>query len=75
MQTHKYTRTLKLNTLVAAWAEEEREQIGDDKSSAYTVDRDAYWKLVDLGPNIITYVVAEYAAERNSWWHELLHVQ
>lgn len=68
-----HERTLKFNTLVAAWAEQQHEHIGDNNSSAYTVDCDAYWELVDLGPSIIAYVMAEYAAEQDGWWHELLH--
>lgn len=28
---------------------------------------------MDLGPSIIANVMAEYAADQDGWWHELLH--
>lgn len=37
-----HERMLKFNTLVAAWAEQQREHIGENNSSAYTVECDAY---------------------------------
>ncbi|KUI60876.1 hypothetical protein VP1G_08083 [Cytospora mali] len=68
-----HERTLKFDRLATAWAEQQREHIGANNSSAYTVDCDAYWELVDLGPSIIANAMIEYAAAQDGWWHELLH--
>ncbi|KUI66154.1 hypothetical protein VM1G_01883 [Cytospora mali] len=68
-----HERTLKFDRLVTAWVEQQRAHIGANNLSAYTVDCDAYWELVDLGPSIIANAMIEYAAEQDDWWHELLH--